>query len=202
MDMKLEVIVLPVADVDRAKGFYEAMGFRLDADFSADGGFRVVQLTPPGSEASIIFGAGVTSAAPGSVQGLYLVVYDIEAAREDLIARGIDISEVYHDAGGLFEHAGPTTGYRDRIPTAGTTPPSRPSATPTATGGCFRKCGSARPAGDHSGRRALTRCDECADLRDHERPVYHRGRDAHRHHAEDNEAVPEQQIRRTEQRVH
>ncbi len=106
MDMKLEVIVLPVADVDRAKGFYEAMGFRLDADFSADGGFRVVQLTPPGSEASIIFGAGVTSAAPGSVQGLYLVVYDIEAAREDLIARGIDISEVYHDAGGLFEHAG------------------------------------------------------------------------------------------------
>jgi catechol 2,3-dioxygenase-like lactoylglutathione lyase family enzyme len=106
MDMKLEVIVLPVADVDRAKSFYETMGFRLDADFSGDGDFRVVQLTPPGSEVSIIFGSGVTSAAPGSVQGLYLVVYDIESARADLVARGIDVSEVYHDAGGVFEHAG------------------------------------------------------------------------------------------------
>jgi catechol 2,3-dioxygenase-like lactoylglutathione lyase family enzyme len=110
MDMKLEVVVLPVADVDRAKRFYEALGFRLDADFPGEDGFRVVQLTPPGSPASIIFGNGVSSAAPGSVQGLYLVVDDIEAAREYLVDRGADVSEVYHDAGGVFEHAG--TGHR------------------------------------------------------------------------------------------
>ncbi len=110
MNFTLEVIVLPVADVDRAKAFYESLGWRLDADVPGDGGFRVVQLTPPGSPASIIFGRDVTAAAPGSTQGLYLVVDDIEAAREDLVARGVDVSEVYHDAGGVFEHAG--TGYR------------------------------------------------------------------------------------------
>ena len=108
MDLKLEVVVLPVADVDRAKAFYESLGFRLDADFPGDDGFRVVQLTPPGSPTSIIFGSGVTSAAPGATQGLYLVVDDIEAARDDLAGRGVDISEVYHDAGGVFEHAGTT----------------------------------------------------------------------------------------------
>jgi catechol 2,3-dioxygenase-like lactoylglutathione lyase family enzyme len=106
MDLKLEIVVLPVSDVDHAKAFYESAGFRLDADFPGDDGFRVVQLTPPGSQASIIFGAGVTTAAPGSVQGLYLVVDDVEAARDDLVGRGIDVSEVYHDAGGIFEHAG------------------------------------------------------------------------------------------------
>jgi catechol 2,3-dioxygenase-like lactoylglutathione lyase family enzyme len=106
MNFKLEVIVLPVADVDRAKAFYESLGWRLDADVPGDGGFRVVQLTPPGSPASIIFGSDVTAAAPGSSQGLYLVVDDIEAAREDLVARGVNVSEVYHDAGGVFEHAG------------------------------------------------------------------------------------------------
>ncbi len=106
MNFKLEVVVLPVADVDRAKAFYESLGFRLDADFPGEDGFRVVQLTPPGSPASIIFGSDVTAAAPGTVQGLYLVVDDIEAARDDLAGRGVDISEVYHDAGGVFEHAG------------------------------------------------------------------------------------------------
>jgi catechol 2,3-dioxygenase-like lactoylglutathione lyase family enzyme len=106
MHFKLEVIVLPVADVDRAKAFYESLGWRLDADVPGDGGFRVVQLTPPGSPASIIFGSDVTAAAPGSSQGLYLVVDDIEAAREDLVACGVNVSEVYHDAGGVFEHAG------------------------------------------------------------------------------------------------
>jgi catechol 2,3-dioxygenase-like lactoylglutathione lyase family enzyme len=106
MHFKLEVIVLPVNDVDRAKAFYESLGWRLDADVPGDGGFRVVQLTPPGSPASIIFGSDVTAAAPGSTQGLYLVVDDIEAAREDLVARGVNVSEVYHDAGGVFEHAG------------------------------------------------------------------------------------------------
>jgi catechol 2,3-dioxygenase-like lactoylglutathione lyase family enzyme len=110
MNFTLEVIVLPVADVDRAKAFYESLGWRLDADVPGDGGFRVVQLTPPGSPASIIFGSDVTDAAPGSTQGLYLVVDDIEAAREDLVARGVNVSEVYHDAGGVFEHAG--TGHR------------------------------------------------------------------------------------------
>jgi catechol 2,3-dioxygenase-like lactoylglutathione lyase family enzyme len=106
MNFALEVIVLPVADVDRAKAFYESLGWRLDADVPGDGGFRVVQLTPPGSPASVIFGSDVTAAAPGSTQGLYLVVDDIEAAREDLVARGVNVSEVYHDAGGVFEHAG------------------------------------------------------------------------------------------------
>ena len=106
MNFKLEVVVLPVSDVDRAKQFYQSLGWRLDADFPGDGGFRVVQFTPPGSSASIIFGSDVTSAAPGSAQGLYLVVDDIEAAREELAGRGVDVSEVYHDAGGVFEHAG------------------------------------------------------------------------------------------------
>ena len=106
MDMKLEVVVLPVSDVDRAKGFYKTLEFRLDADFVAGDDFRVVQLTPPGSECSIIFGAGVTSAMPGSVQGLHLVVFDIEAARAELLGRGVDVSEVFHDVVGIFHHAG------------------------------------------------------------------------------------------------
>jgi catechol 2,3-dioxygenase-like lactoylglutathione lyase family enzyme len=106
VDMKLEVIVLPVSDVDRAKSFYESMGWRLDADFAAGDDFRVVQFTPPGSECSIIFGTGVSSAEPGSVQGLHLVVFDIDAARSGLTARGIDVSELFHDKGGVFHHAG------------------------------------------------------------------------------------------------
>lgn len=106
MDMKLEVVVLPVSDVDRAKGFYKTLEFRLDADFVTGDDFRVVQLTPPGSECSIIFGNGVASAAPGSVQGLHLIVSDIEAARAELVGRGIDVSEVFHDVGGIFHHAG------------------------------------------------------------------------------------------------
>jgi catechol 2,3-dioxygenase-like lactoylglutathione lyase family enzyme len=105
-DMKLEVVVVPVSDVDRAKGFYQALGFRLDIDYVGDEGFRVVQLTPPGSECSIIIGDGITSAEPGSVQGLHLVVYDIEAARAELVERGVDVGELFHDAGGVFHHAG------------------------------------------------------------------------------------------------
>jgi catechol 2,3-dioxygenase-like lactoylglutathione lyase family enzyme len=106
MDMKLEVVVIPVSDVDRAKTFYLSLGWRLDADFPGDEGFRVVQLTPPGSACSIIFGSGVTSATPGSAEGLQLVVTDIEAARAELIERGVDVSEVFHDSGGVFHHAG------------------------------------------------------------------------------------------------
>jgi catechol 2,3-dioxygenase-like lactoylglutathione lyase family enzyme len=105
MDMKLEVVVVPVADVDRAKDFYMALGWREDADFAAGADFRVVQLTPPGSACSIIFGTGITSAAPGSAQGLDLAVTDIEAARVDLADRA-DVSEVFHDEGGVFHHAG------------------------------------------------------------------------------------------------
>jgi catechol 2,3-dioxygenase-like lactoylglutathione lyase family enzyme len=105
MDMKLEVVVIPVSDVDRAKDFYTGLGWRIDADFVA-GDFRVVQLTPPGSQCSVIFGSGVTTAAPGSTQGLQLVVTDVEAARSELASHGVDVSEVFHDAGGVFHHAG------------------------------------------------------------------------------------------------
>ncbi len=95
--MKLEVVVLPVSDVDRAKRFYQKLGWRLDADFPFDTGFRVVQFTPPGSGCSIQFGTNITSAAPGSAQGLYLIVSDIEAARDELVAGGVDVSEVFHE---------------------------------------------------------------------------------------------------------
>ncbi len=112
MDMKLEVVVLPVADVDRAKNFYQALGWRLDADFAPDASYRVVQLTPPGSACSVIFGTAVTAAAPGSAQGLQLVVPDIEAARAELASRGADVSAVFHDTTGVFRHAGT----QDRVP--------------------------------------------------------------------------------------
>jgi catechol 2,3-dioxygenase-like lactoylglutathione lyase family enzyme len=106
VDMRLEVVVVPVADVDRAKDFYQALGWREDADFAGGADFRVVQLTPPGSACSVIFGTGVTSAAPGSAQGLQLTVTDIGAARAELSGRGAEVSEVFHDAGGVFHHAG------------------------------------------------------------------------------------------------
>ncbi|HZC62469.1 MAG TPA: VOC family protein [Streptosporangiaceae bacterium] len=99
MDEKLEVVVLPVADVDRAKAFYEALGWRLDADFPVAPDYRVVQFTPPNSPASIQFGIGMTTAAPGSVQNLLLVVEDIEAARDELTGHGAPVSEVFHGAG-------------------------------------------------------------------------------------------------------
>ena len=105
-EMRLEVVVVPVSDIDRAKRFYASLGWRLDADLAVEGGYRVVQLTPPGSGCSIIFGEGVTSAPPGSFQGLQLSVYDIDAARADLLARGVDVSESFHDATGIFHHAG------------------------------------------------------------------------------------------------
>jgi catechol 2,3-dioxygenase-like lactoylglutathione lyase family enzyme len=106
MDMKLEVVVLPVSDVDRSADFYKALGWRLDADFATSPDFRVVQMTPPGSACSVIFGTGVTTADPGSAQGLQLVVSDVDAARAELAGRGATVSEVFHDAGGVFHHAG------------------------------------------------------------------------------------------------
>jgi catechol 2,3-dioxygenase-like lactoylglutathione lyase family enzyme len=96
VDLKLEVVVIPISDVDRAKEFYGRLGWRLDSDFRFDNGFRVVQFTPPGSDSSIQFGTKVTTAAPGSAQNLYLVVSDIEAARNQLVARGAEVSEVFH----------------------------------------------------------------------------------------------------------
>ena len=105
MNLKLEVIVIPVSDVDRAKAFYQKLGFRLDGDFVVDEKLRVVQFTPPHSEASIIFGKGVTSAKPGSTSGLVLAVADIDAARAELIARGAEVSEVFHYAGFPFNNS-------------------------------------------------------------------------------------------------
>ena len=102
LDMKFEIVVIPVSDVDRAKEFYGRLGWRLDADYAASDDFRVIQFTPPGSGCSVIFGKNVTAAAPGSAQGLYLIVSDIEAARAELLGRGVKISEVFHDASGVY----------------------------------------------------------------------------------------------------
>jgi catechol 2,3-dioxygenase-like lactoylglutathione lyase family enzyme len=102
VDMKLEIVVIPVSDVDRAKAFYGSLGWRLDADFAARDDFRVIQFTPPGSGCSVIFGRNVTAAAPGSAQGLYLIVSDIGAARDALLGRGVEISDVFHGAGDVY----------------------------------------------------------------------------------------------------
>jgi len=102
IDMKFEIVVIPVSDVDRAKQFYANLGWRLDADFDNGKDFRVVQFTPPGSGCSIIFGKNVSAASPGSVQGLYLIVSDIEAARKDLLRRGIAVSEVFHGGDNVY----------------------------------------------------------------------------------------------------
>jgi catechol 2,3-dioxygenase-like lactoylglutathione lyase family enzyme len=111
LETKLEVVVIPVSDVDRSKHFYQSLGWRLDADFSNDSGWRVIQLTPPGSPCSIIFGKGITTAEPGSVQGLFLIVSDVAATRAELIRHDVDVSEVFHFDGGLH-----VTGTDGRIP--------------------------------------------------------------------------------------
>src|SRR5258707_8975642 len=102
VDMKFEVVVIPVSNVDRAKEFYGRLGWRLDADYDTGDDFRVIQFTPPGSGSSVIFGKNVTAAVPGSAQGLYLIVSDIEAARDELVAHGVDASAVFHDAAGVY----------------------------------------------------------------------------------------------------
>jgi catechol 2,3-dioxygenase-like lactoylglutathione lyase family enzyme len=108
-DFKLEIVIIPVSDFDRAKRFYSSLGWRLDAEFAKGDEFRIIQFTPPGSGCSIIFGKNVTSATPGSAQGLYLIVSNIEAARDELLGRGIKVSEVFHDAGDV--HTGPDEPY-------------------------------------------------------------------------------------------
>jgi predicted enzyme related to lactoylglutathione lyase len=113
-DLKFEAAVIPVTDVDRAKAFYESLDWRLDADFAFDNGFRVVQFTPPGSPASVQFGTSITSADPGSAQGLYLVVSDVEAARRELLSRGVEVSEAFHaESPGAQFRPGDTNG---RVP--------------------------------------------------------------------------------------
>jgi catechol 2,3-dioxygenase-like lactoylglutathione lyase family enzyme len=107
--MKFEIVVIPVSDVDRAKKFYGNLGWRLDADYDNGQDFRVIQFTPPGSGCSVIFGKNITAAAPGSAQGMYLIVSDIAAARAELLGRGVQISDVFHDAGGGY--AGPDQPY-------------------------------------------------------------------------------------------
>ena len=112
VDLKLEVVPLPVADVDRAKRFYEGLGWRLDADFTNGEDWRVVQLTPPGSPCSVSFGKGYTTAVPGSVQGTFLVVDDIQAARAELVGHGVEVSDVFHFDGNLLH----VTGTKGRLP--------------------------------------------------------------------------------------
>ncbi|MEZ2128924.1 MULTISPECIES: VOC family protein [unclassified Sinorhizobium] len=117
VDMRFEIAVIPVSDVDRAKRFYGGLGWRLDADFDGPDDYRVIQFTPPGSGASVIFGKNVTAAAPGSAQGLYLIVSDIEAARKELVDRGVEVSDVFHAAGDV--HVGTDEPYlfgRRRVP--------------------------------------------------------------------------------------
>jgi catechol 2,3-dioxygenase-like lactoylglutathione lyase family enzyme len=109
VDMKFEIVVIPVSDIDRAKEFYTKLGWRLDADYDNGKDFRVIQFTPPGSGCSVIFGRNVTGAAPGSAQGLYLIVDDIEAARKNLIRRGVEVGEVFHGATDVY--AGPDEPY-------------------------------------------------------------------------------------------
>lgn len=109
VDTKLEIIVIPVSDIDRAKEFYEGLGWRIDADYDNGADFRIIQFTPPGSGCSVIFGRNITAAAPGSAQGLYLIVSDIEAARKELRARGVAISEAFHGGGDVY--AGPDQPY-------------------------------------------------------------------------------------------
>ena len=102
VDMRLEIVVIPVSDIDRAKRFYSGLGWRLDADFAAGDDFRVIQFTPPGSGCSVVFGKNVTAAAAGSARGLYLIVSDIEAARAELLHRGVEVSEAFHSAGNVY----------------------------------------------------------------------------------------------------
>ncbi len=142
VDLRFEVVVIPVSDVDRAKQFYAGLGWRLDADFSFENGFRVVQFTPPGSCCSVQFGKEITQAVPGSANGLYLIASDVEAARAELVARGAAVSEVFH--------AGAPGAPR---PITRATAPLPRSATPTATGGWCRRSQPACPGASTPPRR-------------------------------------------------
>jgi catechol 2,3-dioxygenase-like lactoylglutathione lyase family enzyme len=154
VDLKLEVVVIPVADVDRAKRFYEGLGWRLDADFANGDDWRLVQLTPPGSPCSVMFGKGFSTAEPGSVQGTFLVVDDLEAARTQLTGQGVDVNEVFHFQGDLLNA-------RTKGHTPGRDPQGRSYFSfasfndPTATAGCFKR--SRREFRDEDSARTLGR---------------------------------------------
>ena len=156
MDWKLELVLLPVSDVDRAKAFYtENVGFTLDVDHQPNEEFRVVQMTPPGSACSVTIGVGITSAEPGSYRGTHLVVSDIEAARAGLVGRGVEVSEIRHMGPSGWE-LGPDPEHRDCNSFAD-------FSDATGTAGCSRRCGSASRAGEHrcrhraqSGRSGIT----------------------------------------------
>ena len=145
VDMKLEIVVIPVSDVDRAKRFYGGLGWRLDADHGSDDGyFRIVHFTPPGSGCSVVFGKNVTAAAPGAAQALYLIVSDVEAARKQLLGRGVEVGGVFHDGAG--EYAGQDEPYLfGRVRVSGpdssiaATARSPRSAIRTAIAGCSRR---------------------------------------------------------------
>jgi catechol 2,3-dioxygenase-like lactoylglutathione lyase family enzyme len=158
LDIKLEVVVIPVSDVDRAKEFYSRLGWRLDADRSAGDNFRLVQFTPPGSGSSIQFGINLTSAAPGSAQAMLLAVSDIETARQQLVAKGVDASDVFHCAEGTacrFQGVGVRISGHN--PTISATVPSFPSQIRTATAGCCRKSRSGLPVASTPRPRPLRR---------------------------------------------
>jgi predicted enzyme related to lactoylglutathione lyase len=158
LDMKLEVVVIPVSDVDHAKKFYSRLGWRLDADRSAGDNFRLVQFTPPGSGSSIQFGVNLTSAAPGSAQAMPLAVSDIEDARQQLVAKGVDVSEVFHllkEPPADFKASASALAAHN--PTISATALSFPSQIRTATAGCCRKLRSGWPVASTPRRRPLRR---------------------------------------------
>jgi catechol 2,3-dioxygenase-like lactoylglutathione lyase family enzyme len=161
-DMKFEIVVIPVSDVDRAKEFYGRLGWRLDADYDSGKDYRVIQFTPPGSGCSVIFGKNVTGAAPGSAQGLYLIVDDIEAARKNLVRHGVEVSEVFH--GGADVYSGPDEPYLfGRIRVNGPDPEHRSYRSfasfqdPDGTAGCSRKSRRGFPVASTTLRRPLHR---------------------------------------------
>ena len=149
-DFRLEVVVLPVSDVERAKEFYEGLGWRLDADVARGDDLRLVQFTPPGSGCSIQFGTNIASGAPGSAQSLYLAVLDIEAAREELLARGVEVGEVF-PRGRWAPDSTTRAVCSGRRPTAVPTARSRPSAIRMATAGCSRRSRRGYPVAERRG---------------------------------------------------
>ena len=182
VETKLEVVVIPVSDVDRAKEFYASLGWRLDADVTTGDDFRLIQFTPPSSGCSIQFGTNLTSATPGSAQGFYLIVSDIEAARDELSARGVEVGEVFHEGtlGGRFHDDG-NVGSAAQRRIAPATARSPRSAIPTATAGSSRRSRrgspavSTRPDVLRVGRRSGERAPPCVRRPRRAREAHGRG---------------------------
>jgi len=178
-DMKFEIVVIPVSDVDRAKEFYERLGWRLDAEFASGDDFRVIQFTPPGSGCSVIFGKNVTAAAPGSAQGLYLIVSDIAAARDELRGRGVEVSEVFHSDGGYAGTDEPYLFGRRRI--SGPDPEHRSYRSfasfrdPDGNGWLFQEITTRLPGRIDSGATTFASANDLAD-------AFRRAEAAHRKH--------------------